>query len=197
MDVSGDPKLLACLFDAVLEVSLAICRTLLREVGEEVDVLLASDDLGLQGGLMISPGAYRELIKPRHEKYFRLMHEMSPAKVLFHTCGSVVDIMDDLVEIGVDILNPVQVSAAGMEPPVLKEKWGDRLSFWGAIDTQRLLPHGSVADVQAEVERQIEHLGRGGGYVLGAVHNIQPDVPLENLLAMFRHARAYRPSFHG
>jgi len=195
MDFATDRTLLACLFDAVLEVSLAICRNLLREVGEEVDVLMASDDLGLQGGLMVPPAVYRELIKPRHEQYFRLMHEMSPAKVLFHTCGSVIDIMDDLVEIGVDILNPVLVSAAGMDPTVLKREWGDRLSFWGAIDTQHVLPYGDIADVQAEVERRIEQLGRGGGFVLGAVHNIQPDVPLENVLTVFRHARAYRPSF--
>ena len=195
MDFATDRTLLACLFDAVLEVSLAICRNLLREVGDEVDVLMASDDLGLQDGLMVPPTTYRELIKPRHEQYFRLMHEMSPAKVLFHTCGSVIDIMDDLVEIGVDILNPVQVSAGGMDPSVLKKKWGDRLSFWGAIDTQHVLPYGGIADVQAEVERRIEQFGRGGGFVLGAVHNIQPDVPVENVLTMFRHARAYRPSF--
>ena len=195
MDFASDHKLLACLFDAILEVNLAICRRLLLEVGEEVDVILASDDLGLQGGLMVPPEVYRALIKPRHEKYFGIMHELSPAKVLFHTCGSVVDILDDLVETGVDALHPVQVTAAGMDPKALKEKWGDHLSFWGAISTQDVLPHGSVADVEAEVERRIEELGRGGGFVLGAVHNLQPDVPLENLLAMFRHARAYEPGF--
>lgn len=195
VDFASDRRLLACLFDAVLEVSLSVCRNILREVGEDVDVLMTADDLGLQNGLMVSPAAYRELIKPRHEKFIRQMHEMSPAKVLFHSCGSVADIMDDLVEIGVEILNPVQVSAAGMEPSALKRKWGNRLSFWGAIDTQHVLPYGSVADVEAEVERRIEQLGRGGGYVLGAVHNIQPDVPMENVLAMFQHAREYRPSF--
>ena len=195
MDFAANPKLLAALFDAVLEVNLAICRNLLREVGDQVDVVLASDDLGLQGSLMMPPAAYRELIKPRHARYFGLMHEMSPAKVLFHTCGSVIDIIDDLIETGVDVLHPVQVSAAGMEPRALKEKWGDRLSFWGGIDTQHLLPHGSAAEVQAGVERLIEQLGRDGGFVLGAVHNIQPDVPLANMLTMFRHARAYQPSF--
>jgi len=144
---------------------------------------------------MVPPEIYRKLIKPRHAKYFGLMHDMSPAKVLFHTCGSVVDIMGDLVDIGVDAVNPVQVSAAGMDPVQLKRNWGDKMSFWGAIDTQHVMPHGSVEDVKAEVERRIEQLGEGGGYVLSAVHNIQPDVPLENVLAMYSHAREYKPSF--
>ena len=123
------------------------------------------------------------------------MHDLSPAKVFFHTCGSVADILDDLVEIGVDVLNPVQVSAAGMDPARLKQEYGERLAFWGAIDSQHVLPHGSTQDVEAEVERRIEELGQGGGYVLCAVHNIQPDVPLQNTLTMYRHARQYIPSF--
>jgi len=195
LDFARDRRLLTTLFDAVLEVNLAICREMLEEVGAEVDVLLTSDDLGLQNGLMVAPETYRELIKPRHQRYFQLMHDLSPGKVLFHTCGSVVDILDDLVEIGVDVLHPVQVSAAGMDPVQLKKGWGDKLAFWGAIDTQHVLPHGSVEDVKAEVERRIEQLGRGGGYLLGAVHNLQPDVPIENVLAMYRHAREYRPSW--
>jgi len=164
-------------------------------VGSEVDVLVGSDDLGLQDGLMISPQAYRELIKPRHRRYFQQMHDMSPAKVFFHSCGSLAAIMDDLIEIGVEVLNPVQVSAAGMEPGALKQRYGERMSFWGAVDTQRVLPRGTVEDVKAEVEQRIEQLGREGGYVLGAVHNLQPDVPLENILALFGHAREYVPSY--
>jgi uroporphyrinogen decarboxylase len=195
MDLAGDRKLIAALFDAVLDISLAMCQTILAEVGDQVDVLMASDDLGLQGGLMMSPDAYRTLIKPRHRRYFQLMHEMSPASIFFHTCGSVAGILDDLVEIGVDVLHPVQVTAKGMDPASLKRDYGDRLAFWGAIDTQHVLPHGSVEDVKAEVERRIEELGPGGGYVLGAVHNIQPDVPLENVLAMYLHARTYVPSY--
>jgi uroporphyrinogen decarboxylase len=195
LDFARDRRLLGALFDAVLEVSLAICKGLLEEVGSEVDVLMASDDLGAQQGLMVSPKAYRELIKPRHKKYLQLMHDMSPAKVLFHTCGSVVDILDDLVEIGVEALNPVQVSARGMNPAELKKVWGRKLAFWGAIDTHHVLSRGSVEDVRAEAERRIEELGRDGGYVLGAVHNIQPDVPTENVLAMYYHAREYRPSY--
>jgi len=190
-DIASDRKLIECLFDAVLDVNLSMCRMILQEVGNEVDVLMVSDDLGFQDGLMISPQAYRNFIKPRHQKYFQLMHEMSPAKVLFHTCGSVVDIIDDLIEIGVDAIHPVQVSAAGMESRKLKEKYGDRLVFWGGVDTQYILPRGSISEVKAEVERRIKELGENGGYILGAVHNIQPDVPLDNILAMYQYGRDY------
>jgi len=194
-DIAGDRKLIGALFDAVLDVSLSMCREILEEVGNDVDVLMASDDLGFQGGLMMSPEAYRTLIKPRHREYFQLMHDMSPAKVLFHTCGSVVDIMDDLIEIGVEAIHPVQVSAAGMEPERLKKKYGDRLAFWGAVDTQYVLPRGSVEDVKAEVEKRVEELSKRGGYILGAVHNIQSDVPLDNILTMYQHSREYIPSY--
>jgi uroporphyrinogen decarboxylase len=194
VDIVADRKLSAALFDAVLEVNLAVCEVILKEVGADADVLLASDDLGLQDRLMMSPAVYRELIKPRHQKYFQLLHELSPGKVLFHSCGSLADIIEDLIETGVDVLHPVQVSAAGMAPENLKGAYGDRLAFWGAIDTQHVLARGSVGDVKAEVERCIDALGGGGGYVLGAVHNIQPDVPLDNILAMYEHARRFVPS---
>ena len=189
MDLASNRQLLACLFDAVMEVNLRICRNLLKAAGDGVDVVFTADDLGFQGGLMMAPEVYRDMIKPRHRRYLQAIHELTPAKILFHTCGCVVDIMDDLIEAGVDILNPVQVSAAGMDPATLKKRWGDRLCFWGGIDTQHLLPYGSVEEVRAGVERQIGILGRDGGYVLGAVHNIQPDVPPENVVAMFHHAR--------
>jgi uroporphyrinogen decarboxylase len=120
---------------------------------------------------------------------------LSGAKLLYHTCGSVVDVIEDLVEIGVDAIHPVQVSAAGMEPAALKKEFGDRMAFWGGVDTQQILPRGSVAEVKRAVEQCIEDMGEGGGYILGSVHNLQPDVPLENVLAMFEHARAYVPSF--
>ena len=193
-DFAADRKLLGALFDSILEVNLAICEVILREVGSEVDILLASDDLGMQNGLMIAPQAYRELIKPRHKKYFQLLHDLSPAKLLFHSCGSLIDIMDDLVEIGVDVLHPVQVAARGMDPATLKARWGDRLAFWGGVDTQRVLPLGTEEEVRAETRRRIGDLGQGGGYVLGAVHNIQPDVPVANILAMYDEARTYRIS---
>ena len=195
LDVVLNTAVLEALFDAVLEVNLQTAKNILGHIGKEVDIIICSDDLGAQHGLQISPDHYSKLIKPRHEKYFRLIHEMSPAKLLFHSCGSVADIIPDLIDMGVDILNPVQVSAAKMDPLELKTKYQGKIVFWGALDTQQILPYGSVADVKKMVEERIEQMADGGGYVVCAVHNIQPDVPLENILAMYQHAREYVPSF--
>jgi len=194
-DIALNAKVFDALCDAVLEVSLEICKNVLREVGQQVDAALAGDDIGAQQALQIGPEAYAKYIKPRHAKYFRQVHDLSPAKLVYHTCGSVVSIMQDLIEIGVDAIHPVQVSAAGMDPAGLKKNYGDRIAFWGGVDTQQILPRGGVEDVKRAVEQCIEDMGAGGGYVLAAVHNIQPDVPLENILAMFEHAREYVPSF--
>jgi uroporphyrinogen decarboxylase len=195
VDCVSNTKLLRSLFDAVFEVTSGICTRILEEAGREVDVVFTADDLGAQNGLLIPRELYRKLIKPYHQRYFRLIHDLSPAKLLFHSCGSVVDVLGDLVDMGVDAITPVQVSARGMDTGRLKREWGRELTFWGGIDTQQVLPRGSVDEVKAEVERRIEDLGPGGGYVLCAVHNVQPEVPTENLVAMYRHAREYLPRF--
>jgi len=190
-----NPKILEALFDAVLEVTLQIARNALKEVGQEVDVVICADDLGTQDGLQISYDHFLKYVKPRLEKYSRQIHVLSPAKVLFHSCGSVARIIEDLIEIGVDVLNPVQVTAAGMNPVELKKKYRGRMAFWGGMDSQKVLPRGNVKEVKKMVEDLIEQMGEGGGFVLSSVHNIQPDVPLDNILAMFQHAREYVPSF--
>ena len=115
-------------------------------------------------------------------------------KVVFHSCGAVSALLDDLAEIGVDAVNPVQVNAGNMDPVRLKEDFGDRPAFWGSIDTQKVLPSGISDEVRAEVRRMIDIMGPGGGYVLNSVHNIQPDVPPENVVAMFEEARTHLPS---
>jgi uroporphyrinogen decarboxylase len=114
---------------------------------------------------------------------------------VFHSCGAVASIIDDLIEMGVDGLNPVQPQAAGMNPAELKRKYRGRMAFWGGTDSQGIVPLGSVADVKRMVEELIETMGEGGGYVFANCHNIQPDVPAENVLAMFEHAREYVPSY--
>jgi uroporphyrinogen decarboxylase len=195
MDFIRNPKLLNVLFDAILEVNTRIARNILKEVGTEADIIFVADDIGTQNGLMVSYQHYKKHIHPRLERYFGMIHDLTPAKIHFHSCGSLTTIIEDLIQIGVDILNPVQVRATGMDPIELKKKYGNRLVFWGAIDTQHVLPYENVEEVKKEVERRVEELGKGGGYVLGAVHNIQPDVSAENIAAMFRHARDYRPSF--
>ena len=118
-------------------------------------------------------------------------------KVLYHSCGAVTALIDDLIEVGVDALNPVQVSAQGMEPEVLKRTYGKRICFWGGINTQSVLPFGSPDEVRAEVRRVVDVLGEGGGYVLNSVHNLQDDVPVENIVAMFDEARTYRQDSGG
>jgi uroporphyrinogen decarboxylase len=138
----------------------------------------------------MSPQTYRTLLKPVYKQYFDLIKSKTEAKIFYHSCGNVTQLIDDLVEIGVDILNPVQVSAMG-DTSELKARFGDKVVFWGGIDTQHVLPHGSVEEVEAEVRRCIRDLAPGGGYVVAAVHNIQPDVPPENIIAMAVATRKY------
>lgn len=190
MDMAADQALIGALMDAIVERSMAIARNLMREVGDLVDIVFTGDDLGTQGGPQISPAAYRQVIKPRHARFFRQVHEMCPrAKVALHTCGSVYLLLNDLIGIGVEVLNPIQVAAKDMDPARLKAEFGDRLCFWGGIDSQKVLPYGSVDEVKAEVRRRLGEMGPGGGYMLAAVHNLQPDVPIENIIAMYDHAR--------
>lgn len=194
VDIAINQELACALFDTILEINMETCRQVLDAVGSDIDVVYTSDDLGMQDNLCMPAETYRKLIKPRHKKYFSLLHEKTDAKVFLHTCGAVAPIVGDLIEIGVDILNPVQVSARGMDPAHLKRAFGKDIAFWGAIDTHRLLPHGTVEEVGRGVERMIDILGGDGGFVVAPVHNIQPDVPAENVAAMYRHAVSYRPS---
>jgi len=195
MDFVLNTQVLEALFEAVFEVTLRMAENELREVGQEVDVVMFEDDLGAQNGLQISPEQFARHVKPRFGKYLDRIRDLSPAKVLFHSCGSVAAILEDLIELGIHALNPVQTSAAGMEPAALKEKCRGRLALWGAMDNINVLPNGGPAEVRRMVEERIEQLGQGGGYVLSSCHNIQPNVPAENVAVMFRHAREYAPSY--
>ncbi len=191
LDAAADRRLFGATLDAVLDVTIPIVSQALDLVGDAVDVVAASDDLGTQGGLQVSPAVFREVIKPRLARFFAAVRARTAAPVYFHTCGSVYDIIPDLIEIGVDALNPVQVAAAKMEPARLKREFGDRLSFWGAVDTQRVMPFGTPDEVTAEVARRIRELGPGGGYVVSAVHNLQAEVPPANVVRMLRAAREH------
>ena len=181
---------------ALLRKNAELCKTLmgafLRELGENVDIIKIGDDLGTQASLMISPQMYREMLKPIHADFIRFIRERTHARVFFHTDGDVEPLIEDFIEIGVDILNPIQTSAGRMaDLASLKERYGDRITFCGAIDTHRILPHGTPDEVRAEVRRVIEALGPGGGYMLGAVHTVMGDVPPENVLAMVDAAEEY------
>jgi len=139
---------------------------------------------------MMSLDMYRTRIKPYHRRYSDFVKSHTSAAIVYHSCGNVTDLIDDLVEIGVDAINPVQVSAMP-DTAKLKSRFGGKITFWGGIDTQRVLPFGSVGDVTVEVRRRIHDLAPGGGFVLSAVHCIQPDVPPENILAMADAAKRY------
>ena len=173
-----------------------LCRQLmghfLRELGDDVDIIKIGDDLGTQDRLLISPRMYRQVLKPIHADYIAFIKEHTRAKVFFHTDGDVFDLLDDFVEIGVDVLNPIQTSAGKMANLAeLKRRYGRNLVFCGALDTQRILPSGSPAEVRQEVRRVIEILAPGGGYMLASVHTIMDEVPPENILAMVDAAVEY------
>ncbi len=157
----------------------------LDEIGDNIDIIKIGDDLGTQNNLLISPEMYRELLKPVHADLIAFIKRRTKAQVFFHTDGDVFDLIPDFIEMGVDILNPIQTSAGKMANLAeLKKRYGDKLTFCGAVDTQRVLPHGTPAQVRDEVRRVIEILAPGGGYMLSSVHTIMNEVPPENILAM-------------
>jgi len=174
---------------ALLEKIADYCKQLmgpfLEQLGDNVDIIKIGDDLGTQESLMISPKMYREMLKPIHADFITFIKERTSAKVLFHSDGDVAPLVEDFIEIGVDILNPIQTSAGTMSDlHSLKKHFGNNIIFCGGIDSHRILPHGSVAEVREEVKRVIQALGPGGGCMIGAVHTVMNDVPPENVLAM-------------
>ena len=165
------------------------CKTLmghfLREIGDDIDMIKIGDDLGMQNSLLMSPKMYRDIVKPIHADYISFIKSHTKARLFFHTDGDVFPLIPDFIEMGVDILNPIQTSAGKMSNlEELKRQFGKDLVFCGAIDTHRILPFGTPDEVRAEVKRIIQVLGQEGGYMLSSVHTVLPDVPPENILAM-------------
>ena len=190
MDLVANPILAESLMEKVLAIVTAIAEKALDSAGP-VDVVLWYDDMGFQDRAYMRPELYRRLVKPYHRRLVETIKKRTAAKILMHSDGSIRDILGDLIEIGVDAINPVQVSAKGMGSQELKRNFGRDLSFWGAIDTQHVLPFGTPAEVRDEVRRRVRDLAPGGGYVLASCHNIQREVPAENVLAMFDAAAEY------
>lgn len=184
-DLAANPEFVTALLTKLEKLTVDCINAALQECGEYVDIVVTGDDVASQSGPMMSPAMYRRLIKPHHARMFAAIRERTKAKIYLHSCGNVYKLIEDFIEVGVDLLNPVQVSAGEMgDTARLKREFGDRLSFLGAIDTQWALPFGTADDVRAEVRRRIHDLAPRGGYIASAVHCIQPDVPLENVLAM-------------
>ena len=186
VDLMTDEVLVREMFDYLLEGYFRRIERLAPLLRETVDVVLLNDDLGTQKGPMLSPATYRKMIKPYQRDLFGRVKRSFDAPILFHSCGAVRDFIPDLIEVGVDALNPVQLSAAGMEAKDLKDDFGDDITFWGGgVDTQRVLNRGNPSDVRDAVRRNVAAFAPGGGFVFCQVHNIQPDVPPENVIAMF------------
>ncbi len=191
MDMASDESLACALFDKMLERKLAFWEMALPQLADVVDVISEADDYGTQASQLISPRMFRKLLKPRLKILFERIKQLAPnAKIFFHSCGNVRPLLPDFIEMGVDILNPVHIRASGMEPVALKRDFGRDMVFWGGgVDTQGVLPNGTPQAVKDDVRRNVEALAPGGGFVFNTVHNIQADVPPENIVAMWEALR--------
>jgi uroporphyrinogen decarboxylase len=189
VDLLNNQDFAIALMRKILHIRKLMTGRYLELVGKYLDVIYVADDLAIQTGLLISPQAYRKIVKPLQKEYYQFIKERTEAKLFYHCCGNIEPLLEDLIEIGVDIINPVQVSAEGMDTKVLKEKYGDRICFWGGVDTQHVLPYGKVNDVRREVRKRVRELAFGGGYVLAPVHNIQPDISTENICAIYEEVK--------
>jgi len=185
LNLAMHPDFAQALLRKITDVCLVHLGHFLDECGEYIDIIKIGDDLGTQERLLISPRMYRQMLKPLHAEIIQFIRQRTKAKVFFHSDGDVFDLIDDFIEIGVDILNPVQTSAGKMSDlGELNARFGNRIIFCGAIDTQKVLPFGTPEQVRQEVRRIIHLLGREGGYMLASVHTIMNEVPAENILAM-------------
>lgn len=191
MDLLREPALCEALLDRMLVYWKAFYTGFLGQVGDLVDVVMIGDDLAGQRGPLFNPRIYRELVKPRQKALVQHIKTLTKAKVWYHTCGACRAYIPELIDNGVDILNPVQIGIDGMDPAELKREFGSRIVFWGGgIDAQHVLPFASPETVATEVRRNIEAFKPGGGYVFNNVHNIQAGVPAKNVLALFDAAYA-------
>lgn len=188
-DLLAEPAFAEALINGVADYQIALYDRVLAEVGPYVQVVMVAEDLGSQSGPLVSPQVYRRMIKPAQKRVWQSIKQKTNAKLFLHSCGSVRTFIPDFIELGIDILNPVQVAAAGMDPKELKAEFGKDLTFWGGgCDTQKVLTFGTPDEVVAEVRRRIRELAPGGGFVFNQIHNIQPQVPAENILRMLETA---------
>jgi uroporphyrinogen decarboxylase len=192
MDLAINQECVAYMLDRLMEWKCAFWERALKEIGDLVDVVVEADDLAGQSAPLMSPKTYRSLIQPRHKRLFSFIKAQAPVKVFFHSCGAVRLLLPALIDAGIDILNPVQISAAGMDLGELKRKFGRDLVFWGGgVDTQNVLGTATPEQVREHVRRNIEVLAPGGGFVFAAVHDIQANVPPENIMAVWEAWRAW------
>jgi uroporphyrinogen decarboxylase len=187
MDMASNKVLAEALFAELARLKIEFWEMALPKLGEHVDIISMADDYGTQASQLISPTMFRRVVKPHWAEVIGKVKQLAPnAAIFFHSCGNVRPIIPDFIELGVSILNPIHTRATGMEPVALKKDFGSALTLWGgAVDTQGVLPNGTPAEVRADVQRNMEALAPGGGYVFNTVHNIQADVPPENIVALW------------
>jgi uroporphyrinogen decarboxylase len=189
-DMARNRDFAEALLDRVTAVHIRMWEHFLDAVGGYVDVVETADDLGGQAGLLISPRMYRDLIKPRHAALNAAIRSRTRARILYHSCGAIMPVIDDLVEIGVDVLNPIQPLPGLMDPEELKSRYGRCLIFHGGLDVQSLLPTGTPDQVRAHVRRYLDVLGPDR-YIVAPANSVQPGTPPENLVAAYEAARDY------
>jgi uroporphyrinogen decarboxylase len=184
-DMYMRPKMAEAVFDIVTKQVLQLYGMILDEVGDYVTMVATGDDLGAQTTSLLKPDIYRKYLKPLHKQLFDLIHSKTKGKVYYHSCGNMASFIPDLIEIGVDVVNPVQPECPDMDLATLKEKYGDKITFCGGIGSQSILPRGTVEDVENEVKRALKAGAAGGGYIVAPGHIIQPDVPPWNIEALY------------
>ncbi len=191
-DMRWNKRFAHALYEKISDIAVEYTRTFLEAVGPYIDILYMSDDEASQDNLFISLDDYREFIKPWHRRWIEEAKKVAPhVKIFYHCCGAMLPLIPDLLDIGIDILNPIQPKSRGMEPERLKREFGDRLAFHGGIDVQELLPFGSPQDIRQEVKRYTETLAPGGGYILAPSHELTQDIPPENIVALYEAALEY------
>jgi len=191
-EIALNTELMEYTLDKIVEVYMENLHIYLDAIGGYIQLIQMGDDLGTQTATMLSPELYRRVVKPRHARQYHFIREYSNVHVFLHACGSCYDVMGDLVDEGVEALNPVQTSAAKMDPRTLKREFGDKLTFWGGgCDTQHVLPNATPEEIDRHVKERIEIFAPGGGYVFNQVHNVQANVPPANVVAMFDAAWKY------
>ena len=192
MDTIQNIEFCEALIDQTLKFWLDYYSGFMKEVGDIVDIVMIGDDIAGQTGPLFSPDFYRKVVKPRQKKLIQHIKSMTSAKIWYHTCGSCIEYIPDLIDNGVDIINPVQTSATGMDPAKLKADFGDSIVFWGGgIDSQHVLPFATPEKVREEVKRNLEIFKPNGGYIFNNIHNIQAGVPGENIIAMYEAAHEF------
>lgn len=185
IDLVTDTSFAQTLLWKIMELQISMYETILNEIGEFLSIVCFSSDMGTQSSLLISPELWRKHIRPLDEEFVKLFKQQTDAKIAHHTCGAVRPLIADYIEMGIDVLNPVQTTALGMNPFELKREFGKDICFWGGVDTQKVLPFGSEEDVIKNVYEIVEAFGDNGGYLFATCQNIQDDVPVENIITMF------------